>query len=265
MTPDTPEGRVPVLMYHRVGAAHNVRERKYCVAPQVFNDHLRRLADAGYTAVPMDRFFAWIEGGQPLPDRSLVITFDDGFLGVYEHAFPLLKALGWPATIFLVTDLIGKDDQWSRRSDPSAQTYPLMDVPHIIDMQNSGFAFQSHSRTHVSLPSLDDVRLREEVADSRSNLIALLGRPVEFFAYPYGHLDARVAAAVATAGYRAAFSTQPGFNRRDVEPLRIRRLDVFGDDSATMLLRKVRFGANDGSFVQSCRYYLSRFRSRFTS
>ena len=90
----------------------------------------------------------------------------------------------------------------------------------------------------------------------------LLGRPVDYLAYPYGHVDERVVRAARSAGYRAAFSTQPGFNRRDVDRHRIRRIDVFGTDTPAMLMRKVRLGTNDGTLSGFARYYLGRARAR---
>ena len=81
---------------------------------------------------------------------------------------------------------------------------------------------------------------------------------VPYLAYPYGRLNKQVLDATREAGYAAAFSTQPGFNRQDVDHYRIRRLDVFGTDTATMLARKIFFGSNDGSWKQTCRYYKSR-------
>jgi hypothetical protein len=85
---------------------------------------------------------------------------------------------------------------------------------------------------------------------------------VDYIAYPFGHLDERVEAATRTAGYRAAFSTQPGFNRSDVNRLRIRRLDVFGTDTPAMLLRKVRLGSNDGTLGNAVRYYFQQITRR---
>jgi peptidoglycan/xylan/chitin deacetylase (PgdA/CDA1 family) len=108
---------------------------------------------------------------------------------------------------------------------------------------------------------LDDAELADQLAGSRNALSQLLGHEVDYIAYPFGHLDARVEAATRAAGYRAAFATQPGFNRRDVNRFRIRRLDVFGTDSPAKLLRKIRFGSNDGSLMNIVRYYLDRLRS----
>lgn len=254
--------RVPVLMYHRVGETRNAFERRYGITAESFAAHMRTLAHRGYRAVAAEDLVAWLEGGPPLPERAFVLTFDDGFVGVGQYAAPLLEQLGWPYTVFLVADLLGKTDEWTRSENPDGVTYPLLGIDEIHALAARGASFQSHTRTHPSLPKLDSTGLAEELAGSRKILSELLGRPVSLFAYPYGHLDERVEAAAQAAGYRAAFSTQPGFNRRDINRLRIRRLDIAGTDTPAMLLRKIHLGSNDGSLGHAVRYYLKRLKSR---
>jgi peptidoglycan/xylan/chitin deacetylase (PgdA/CDA1 family) len=255
--------RVPVLMYHRVGEANNDWERKYCVSPQRFADHMRTLARAGWRAVSIEDFFTWLDGRAELPEQSFLLTFDDGFLGVHEHAAPVLKGLGWPATVFLVTQLIGQRDDWCEAHNPSGVTYPLMDASHIRELRGQGFSFHSHTRNHADLPTLDDHQLHDQLAGSRADLQDLLGTDVAYLAYPYGRYDDRVLQSAQTAGYRAAFSVQPGFNRRDIDRFRLRRLDVFGTDTATALRRKITLGSNDGSLGHNLRYAASRVMARF--
>jgi peptidoglycan/xylan/chitin deacetylase (PgdA/CDA1 family) len=254
--------RIPVLMYHRVGPAANAWEARYSISAERFAAHMRALADQGYRAVDIDALVDWLEGGAPLPEGAFLLTFDDGFRGVREHALPVLEAMGWPFTVFLVSDLIGGEDVWTRTSNPSGQVYPLLDQAEIADMRQRGCSFHSHTRNHASLPKLDDAALADQLSGSREALSRLLGEPVRYIAYPFGHEDDRVLAATRAAGYRAAFATQPGFNRRDVNRFRIRRLDIFGTDTPAMLLRKIRFGSNDGSLAHAARYYLDRLRER---
>ncbi len=254
--------RVSVLMYHRVGKAHNDWEARYAIPPERFAAHMRTLAGEGYQATAIDTLVDWLEGGPALPAGAFLLTFDDGFRGVLEHATPVLEDLGWPYTVFLVSDLIGGEDVWTRDSNPAGLTYPLLDEQDIRDMQRRGASFHSHTRSHASLPTLDDHLLRDQLTESRATLSTLLGQEVQYIAYPFGHVDDRVEAAARAAGYRAAFSTQPGFNRRDVNRFRIRRLDVFGTDTPAMLLRKIRLGSNDGSLGHAARYYLSRLTGR---
>ena len=158
--------RAVVLMYHRVGAANNGREARYCVAPERFSAHMRALRDAGMQPCTISEFVAWMQGRRTLPYGSFLLTFDDGFLGVYEHAAPVLAELDWPATVFLVTALIGKRDVWRIAEDPVATTYPLLGRTEIEAMQRQGFSFHSHSRTHADLSTLPDDLLREELAVS---------------------------------------------------------------------------------------------------
>lgn len=266
-----PEGRVniatrvPVLMYHRVSEAINNWEARYAISPENFSAHMRALANKGYQAVSIDMLAGWLEGGPALPENACLITFDDGFRDVREHALPVLEQLGWPFTVFLVSDLIGGRDEWTRSFNPAGVTYPLLDANEILDMQGRGASFHSHTRSHASLPGLDDAKLADQLAGSRQALAEQLGHEVRYLAYPFGHLDERVENAARQAGYHAAFSTQPGFNRADVNPFRIRRIDVFGTDTPAMLLRKIHLGCNDGSLGHTVRYYLNQLKTRLTN
>jgi peptidoglycan/xylan/chitin deacetylase (PgdA/CDA1 family) len=251
-----------VLMYHRVGTARNDWEARYAISPSRFEAHMLALARQGRHAVSVDALDNWLDGGAPLPPGAFVLTFDDGFRGVREHAVPVLERLRWPCAVFLVSDRIGEEDVWTRTSNPDRTSYPLLDTEEVLDLQRRGVALHSHTCSHASLPTLGDDELRRELVESRSALQRLLGRPVDYLAYPFGHLDERVAAAARGAGYRAAFSTQPGFNRRDVDHFRIRRIDVYGTDTPAMLMRKVRLGTNDGTLWNLARYYLGRAKAR---
>jgi peptidoglycan/xylan/chitin deacetylase (PgdA/CDA1 family) len=245
--------RVTALMYHRIGVPTNAWERKYCVDPRDFAYHMAALATRGMHACSLDEFIAWREGMRELEEGAFLLTFDDGFLDIHRYALPLLAARGWPATVFLVSALIGKTDEWCRRENPAGRTYPLLGRGEIREMMQAGFTFHSHSRTHADLTMLSARALDEEISGSRRDLEDMLGQPVCCFAYPYGNYSDAVVERVRAAGYTAAFSVQPGFNRRDVDPFRIRRLDVFGTDTASALARKVQFGSNDGSWRQTVR------------
>jgi peptidoglycan/xylan/chitin deacetylase (PgdA/CDA1 family) len=223
---------------------------------------MHALARKHYRAVGIDALVDWLEGGPELPQGSFLLTFDDGFESVHDHAWPVLRELDWPFTVFVVAGLIGGSDEWTRAANPSGTTYPLLNAAHIRAMHQDGVSFHSHTISHASLPRVDDSRLEEELAGSRRMLSDLLEAEVAYLAYPFGHLDERVEAAARAAGYRAAFSTQPGFNRRGVNSYRIRRLDVYGTDTPAMLLRKIHLGCNDGSLSNRLRYYLSRAWAR---
>ena len=254
--------RATVLMFHRVGTATNDWERKYCVAPGQFAAQMRLLQAKGYRACGIDGFVAWLGGKRALPQGAFVLTFDDGFLGVYEHALPVLVELGWPATVFLVSQLLGQRDVWTEAENRAGKTQPLLGLQHIEQMARQGFSFHSHTRRHADLLTLDDGRLVDELAGARADLQDLLGCAVPYIAYPYGRYDDRVRNAAIAAGYTAAFTVQPGFNRPGLDPYRVRRLDVWGTDTPAMLLRKMRLGTNDGSLANAARYAVMRAAAR---
>lgn len=255
--------RVPVLMYHRVDAPRDAAERGYCVSPQLFGEHLAWLAAAGWTPCTLAAFGRWQRGEGTLPERSVLITFDDGFAGLHEHVLPRLVARGWPATVFLVSARIGGRDDWATREGRSVGSQALLGAAQIAEMAAAGIEFQSHSRHHADLAALDDAALADELRGSRDELQQLLGRTVDAVAYPYGRTDARVQQAAREAGYRLGFSVEPGFNRPGGDALRLRRLDITGHDGRSRFARKVALGSNDGSLAAQARYLWGRVAARF--
>lgn len=260
--PSDTDARVLVLMYHRVGMSGNAWELRYGIPPRLFAEHLDAIESHGYRVISARAIFDWLAGGPPLPCHSVVITFDDGYQELHTHAAPLLAVRGWPYTIFLVADLIGGEDTWTRHENPARRTHRLLNMQEISDMIAMGADFQSHSLRHRSLIDLDDTELQHDLVRSKTILEDMLRSPVEYLAYPFGHADARIQAAAEAAGYCGAFSTQPGFNRVTVDRYRIRRLDIAGNDSTGALIRKLRFGTNDGSVFLPLKYYVARLRGR---
>lgn len=252
--------RAAVLMYHRVDADARL-DRALCVTPPQFEAQLDWLAGAGYRPCRMQDFIDWHAGRTALPAGSVLLTFDDGYAGLHAHALPRLAARGWPATVFLVADLVGHDDRWNARGG-AAGPHPLLDAGRIREMAAAGIDFHCHSATHADLTSLDECRLDDEVAGARARLQDLLGTPVNAFAYPFGRFDARVAAAVAAAGFELGFSVVPGFNRPGGSRFDLRRLDITGFDSTGGFARKIASGSNDGSLAGRMRYLARRAGAR---
>jgi peptidoglycan/xylan/chitin deacetylase (PgdA/CDA1 family) len=249
-------------MYHRVGEAINAWEQRYCIDPRRFASHMRALHDSGYRPCSIESYFAWIAGRAPLPERSFLLTFDDGFTGVFEHARPVLLDLGWTATVFVVSARIGCDDAWDDVHSPTRRRHPLMGRDQIERMVSEGFSIQSHSRHHCDLTAIPRAQLSDELDGSRTELQALLGSPVCFLAYPFGRFDAYIRRAALQAGFLGALSTKPGFNRPGTDAMAVLRLEVAGTDTAGGLLRKMRFGSNDGSLVAATRYAVGRVAVR---
>lgn len=258
MAPD----RIPVLMYHRIDRQLPRHEHRYAIDAALFVRQMQWLDDHGWMPCTITAFAAWKAGRLELSRRAVLITFDDGFAGLFEHVFPVLAARGWPATVFLVSELIGGRDTWLAHEHGARGAHSLLGRGQIAEMARSGIEFHSHSASHADLTSLRGDELRREVHDSRLALEDLLGTRVEHFAYPFGRHNANVRAAVQQAGYELAFGVDPGFNRPAGDPLTVRRLDITGDDTCARFGRKVTLGSNDGSWAAQWRYLASRMAAR---
>jgi peptidoglycan/xylan/chitin deacetylase (PgdA/CDA1 family) len=183
-----------------------------------------KLLDAeGYEVVGLAEAVALLESGRVSP-RMIALNFDDGFRDVAENALPVLEGLGFRATVFVPTRVIDGSVSfpWYSRQPP------LLDWKEIEQLDRAGtFRFEAHSVTHPNLLLLADEEARCEIEQSKLDLEARLGRPVEAFCYPAGLFGERERRVVAEAGFRFAVSCEPGVNvpGSDLFALRRRQID----------------------------------------
>src|SRR4030042_954893 len=116
-------------------------------------------------------------------------------------------------------------------------------------MATNGVTVGSHTTTHASLTAVDAESARHEVIDSKSELEGALGKPVHFFAYPYGLLNEQIEEFVVEAGYVGACSTISGFNSRRANPFALRRIEVYGTDPLWKFVLKLKFGTNEATLT----------------
>jgi len=252
--------RALVLMYHQVDLPLSAQEQRFCTPPDDFAAQMKWLVGAGYRGVTLDAVIGHVTGSKPLPERSVHITFDDGFVGVLEHALPTLKTLGLPATLFALPRRIGATNDWMH-----ARGFPrraLLSQPQLRLLADEGMTIGSHTCSHVRLPDLAADAARAEISDSRRELEDLLGREVAHFAYPYGLFNEPVREMVAQAGYRSACSTRSGFNRSGEDPYLVRRLDIAGTDRLWQFRQKLHHGTHEASRWQPIAYYAGRLTAR---
>lgn len=138
--------------------------------------------------------------------NQIALTFDDGWQDFYDNAFPLLKERGYSATVFLISDYVGKKSNWDYQSKQH------LSWETIREMSEHGIEFGSHSRSHVDLRSLDNKALNDELLGSKKVIEDKLGKPVRYFSYPFGRYNERVTEAAAKAGYQSAYSLSTGFD-----------------------------------------------------
>ncbi|WOD41134.1 polysaccharide deacetylase family protein [Nodosilinea sp. E11] len=193
--PQAAEARVPILMYHDVLEPPEVF---FDLTPTDFENHLQTILDNGLTPISPDQLVQHLRTGAALPEKPVLITLDDGYVGHYEHVFPLLQKYQVPATFFVFPGKV--DGEVAGRSTLTWEQLKIMAADPLVTIA-------SHSVTHPEdLRALSDDELIYEVVESKRRLESELGIPMRYFSYPTGHYDERVAQVVADAGYLAAFT-----------------------------------------------------------
>ncbi len=211
---------VPILCYHRVGGANS----RMSVGVSAFEQQMAWLVDNGYRVIRLADLGEFIAGRKPLPRRSVVLTFDDGYASFHRYAYPVLQKYGLPATVFVYTDFVGARDALTWKQLAELQRSGLVDI-------------QSHARSHrnlVDAPAGETAErylayLDGELRGSREQIERRLpSSSVRHLAYPFGDADARVAERARMQGYELGATVVPGGNAFYAAPMMLRRTMIFG-------------------------------------
>ncbi len=211
---------LPILTYHSVDDSGSV----VSVAPALFARQMAHLAAHGWRTLTVAQAVGHLQRGA-VPERHVAITFDDGYRNVFTEAFPVLRRHGFTATVFLVTDYVGRDNGWPGHQPPMG-TRPLMGWDDALVMWEQGVELGAHTGTHPDLTRLAPDPVEAEVARSVAEIEARTGAPVETFAYPYGAVDG-AALAAARRHVRAACTTRLGRARPGDDLHLLDRIDAF--------------------------------------
>lgn len=235
--PESPP--LSILMYHQIGRypRPDAHRALFCHIDR-FRSQLRYLKFAGFKVLSLDEARRCLFEGEPLPKRSVVITVDDGYDDFREFAWPALKEYDCPATVFLVSSLIGKSADWltDRPALPK-----LMDASAIRELHRDGAHFGSHAMTHPRLSKLSPEVQREEIFGSKAALEDLLGAAVPDFCYPYGDYDQRSRDLVEEAGYRTGLTCIRGSANTSYNPFELTRKAISYGDNLVGFGWKVHF------------------------
>jgi peptidoglycan/xylan/chitin deacetylase (PgdA/CDA1 family) len=202
---------IPVLNYHQINnEAHNA----LTLSDSEFEAQMAYLEKSGYTAISPDQLVDYLQHGAPLPDKPVLITFDDGYQDNYRVAYPIMQKHHMTGTIFLITDFVGHNGRY-------------LTWRQVREMRDHGFDFQSHTLTHLVLTKLSDEELLSQLVKSREALEWRLGKKVSYMAYPGGIYDKRVVDFTKQAGYRAAFTINFGRNHKNCGLFTLNRIPIF--------------------------------------
>lgn len=213
--------RMAILTYHSLDASGSVVSTE----PQDFAGQMSCLADANMRGICLSEAISYRRAHGAWPQRSVVLTFDDGFANFYDAAWPVLRNHHFTATVFVVSGHMGGRNDWA---PPPAQLglREILSWKQAAELAASGIEIGSHTRTHPNLGYCTETEAARELIDSRSEIEDHLGRQVVTFAYPFGKTSA-FSLQLAAHQFKAACTTELRHANKDVEFHRLPRIDMY--------------------------------------
>ncbi len=213
---------VPILTYHDLAPAAKGR---MIMGAKGFEEQMRYLKANGYRVVTLKEYVEFVSLQRQLPKKSVLITFDDGYRSFLRYAYPVLKELGFSATLFVYTDYVA--------AGGNAFTWP-----ELKKLSDEGFSIQSHSKSHGDMVRAQgegaaeyDKRLEAELVQPKALFQKYLGYAPDIIAYPYGRQDDTVARRTKERGFTAAFTVRRQGSQSFVDPHRIHRIQIYPEMS----------------------------------
>jgi peptidoglycan/xylan/chitin deacetylase (PgdA/CDA1 family) len=207
-----------ILTYHSLDDSGSA----ISVPPAVFSQHVRWMVESGVRVLSLGDLLV-LDHEDPKP--AIAITFDDGFVNFREAATQLVRA-GLPVTLFIVTGHVGGSNAWGGRAEAGIPTLPLLGWTEIERLVAEGVTIGAHTRTHGRLTTLATQAIADEIDGCLHDIQKQLGVHVDHFAYPYGAVNADVAA-IARTRFQAAVTTRFAPLAQQDAAMRIPRLDMY--------------------------------------
>jgi len=262
MSPETPGGwglsrrapvkrRLAILAYHQTRSKPPVGTpvRHLTLPPWRFALQLKTLRALGWRGVSMREFLPYHRGEKT--GKVFGITFDDGYLNNFEHALPVLRDLGFTATLFMVSNQIAGSNVWDRKL--GVPDSALMDFQHLRAWLAAGMEVGAHSRNHVDLSTCDDATARDEIVGSKRDLERACGVEVTSFCYPYGGHRAEHAEMVRQAGYTSATTIESARTSQCDDMMRLPRITVYLGGSLVRVTAQVTTDFEDWRMARARR------------
>lgn len=220
------EVEVPFLMYHYISdlpAGADAIRRDLTIEPALFARHLDRIQELGYQTVTVRSIVENLQTGAPLPRNPIVLTFDDGYVGQYVHAFPALQHRNMVGTFFIVSDF------------PYSGNTSYMDWSMVREMARAGMEMESHAQWHKTLANRSESYLTGQIENTMRAFQQELGYRPRIISYPGGFFDGETIRVYQEAGFWAGITTLQGNRHHSDDMFRIRRVRLHGGDTADRL------------------------------
>jgi peptidoglycan/xylan/chitin deacetylase (PgdA/CDA1 family) len=200
---------IPVLYYHSVKES---ADNEVTIKPEKLREELKYIHDEGYITLTMKQVKEYILNNSPIPEKSILITFDDGYMDNYYSAFPLLKEFNMTATIFCIASELDGSYYLSKEA--------------IKEMCDYGIDIESHTVSHPHLNKLQYDKQLSELTESKKTLEGITGKEITSIAYPFGDYNDDSMKAAKEAGYILGFTTKLGLSDRNDNPLKLDRIYI---------------------------------------
>lgn len=220
-------------MYHSI-SEHIKKEKhnKWRVKPKDFEKQMNWFYKNNWKSFTISELVKL----DKIPEKSFVITFDDGYEDNFTNAFPVLQKYNFKATIYLVPNQT--INHWEEKNTSILSN--LLNNEQILQMQNSGLAeFGSHTLSHVNLSKTDEFQLEKELIESKKEIEKITNKECEAFAYPYGKFDDKIVQAVKNAGYKNATVVKRGLFEQNDDIFTIKRIGILGTESFFDFILKI--------------------------
>jgi len=212
---------VPILLYHGVADEASPGIARYTLTPRVFDAHMAHLVDAGYRALTVSELLVALNGSpEQLPERPVLITFDDGLRNFLTEALPIMERHGLSSTLYAATSYLGEGDA----PGVHASGDPGLAWSELVSVAAGGVEVGAHTHTHPMLDTLPHAAARAEIVRGKELIEQHTQAPVASFAYPHGYSSAWVRRAVQEAGYSSACAVKNAVSHLGDDPFALARL-----------------------------------------
>jgi peptidoglycan/xylan/chitin deacetylase (PgdA/CDA1 family) len=217
--------KIPILMYHSVSNSTNRKFKQFTISPALFAKQIAYLHQHSYTPITVTQLVNGLsQTDSALPERAIVLTFDDGFADFFTEALPVLKQYGFVATLYVVTGFVDGTSRWLKREGEA--TRPMLTWDQLAEISACGIECGAHSHSHPRLDILSRSETQKEIVQSKKLLEQRLGQAVYSFAYPYGYHTATLRQQIREAGFTSACSVRHDMSLEWYDPFALARLTV---------------------------------------
>lgn len=199
---------IPVLMYHKIG---DDKDNDAVIREDLFREQMKFLKDNGYNPLTMDQLYDYVVNGAAVPEKSVVLTFDDGYADTYSIVYPIMKEYGFAATVFINPGDVGTRLTWDQ----------------IREMHKNGITISNHGFQHIEMGQLSEAKQIENITKAQEALAKEVGiKDNPWFCYPYGDKNEFTDAATKKAGIKMSMAMKSGWAHTGDNPYNILRVWV---------------------------------------